>query len=148
KHWQTLQQNLPGTPVTDIYVKNDDLVVSTMGRSFWIMDDVAPLRQIAASVMKTPARSKTTDQAVVSGFSRTVASGLARTGASGFSRTSDVALAAQAQTPQAATPAPTRSGVVQPSRPAITKPFDQSGVFLFTPAATYRTHYVPVSGRP
>src|SRR5204863_6603167 len=62
KHWQPLQQNLPATPVTDIYVKNDDLVASTMGRSFWIMDDVAPLRQIAASVMKTPARPKTTDQ--------------------------------------------------------------------------------------
>ena len=52
KHWQTLQQNLPATPVTDIKVHHGDLVISTMGRSFWIMDDVAPLRQIAASVTK------------------------------------------------------------------------------------------------
>ena len=52
KHWQTLQQNLPATPVTDFKVHHGDLLASTMGRSFWIMDNVAPLRQIAASVMK------------------------------------------------------------------------------------------------
>jgi photosystem II stability/assembly factor-like uncharacterized protein len=44
--WQPLQQNLPATPVTDLRVHRDDLVISTMGRSFWIMDDVAPLRQV------------------------------------------------------------------------------------------------------
>jgi photosystem II stability/assembly factor-like uncharacterized protein len=44
-HWQGLQQNLPATPVTDIRVHRGDLVVSTMGRSLWIMDDVSPLRQ-------------------------------------------------------------------------------------------------------
>ena len=60
KHWQTLQQNLPATPVTDIKVHHGDLVASTMGRSFWIMDNVAPLRQIAASVTK-PSRPRTTD---------------------------------------------------------------------------------------
>ena len=47
RHWQTLQQNLPATPVTDIQVHRKDLVISTMGRSFWIMDDVTPLQQIA-----------------------------------------------------------------------------------------------------
>ena len=47
--WQRLQQNLPGTPVTDIRVHRDDLVIATMGRSFWIMDDIAPLRQMAAA---------------------------------------------------------------------------------------------------
>ncbi|HVS20936.1 MAG TPA: hypothetical protein VHD88_03770, partial [Pyrinomonadaceae bacterium] len=52
RHWQTLQQNLPATTVTDIFVKDDDLVISTMGRAFWIMDDIAPLRQLAASVMR------------------------------------------------------------------------------------------------
>jgi photosystem II stability/assembly factor-like uncharacterized protein len=46
--WQSLQQNLPATPVTDIRVHRGDLVVSTMGRGFWIMDDVTPLRGIAA----------------------------------------------------------------------------------------------------
>ena len=43
-----LQQNLPATPVTDIRVQRGDLVIATMGRSFWIMDDIAPLRQMAA----------------------------------------------------------------------------------------------------
>ena len=60
KHWQTLQQNLPATPVTDFKVHHGDLVASTMGRSFWIMDDLAPLRQIAASVMKSPSRGRPT----------------------------------------------------------------------------------------
>ena len=48
-HWQSLQQNLPATPVTDIRVHRKDLVISTMGRSFWIMDDISPLQQIRAS---------------------------------------------------------------------------------------------------
>jgi photosystem II stability/assembly factor-like uncharacterized protein len=47
RRWQPLQQNLPATPVTDLRVHRDDLVVSTMGRSFWIMDNVTPLRQVA-----------------------------------------------------------------------------------------------------
>jgi hypothetical protein len=50
KHWQTLQQNLPATPVTDIKVHRNDLVVSTMGRAFWIMDNITPLQQIAAGL--------------------------------------------------------------------------------------------------
>src|SRR5262249_49015022 len=60
KHWQPLQQNLPATPVTDFKVHHGDLLASTMGRSFWIMDDIAPLRQIAASITK-PTRTRTTD---------------------------------------------------------------------------------------
>jgi photosystem II stability/assembly factor-like uncharacterized protein len=47
--WQPLQQNLPATPVTDIRVHRGDLVIATMGRSFWIMDDIGPLRQMAAA---------------------------------------------------------------------------------------------------
>ena len=49
RHWQTLQQNLPATPVTDIRVHRKDLVISTMGRSFWIMDDISLLEQLAAA---------------------------------------------------------------------------------------------------
>ncbi|HSM04167.1 MAG TPA: hypothetical protein VK858_06085 [Longimicrobiales bacterium] len=45
--WQSLQRNLPVTPVTDIQVHENDLVVSTQGRSFWIMDDVTPLHALA-----------------------------------------------------------------------------------------------------
>ena len=46
KNWQSLQQNLPATPVTDIRVHRGDLVIATMGRSFWIIDDLTPLRRI------------------------------------------------------------------------------------------------------
>jgi photosystem II stability/assembly factor-like uncharacterized protein len=45
--WQSLQQNLPATPVTDLRVHRGDLVIATMGRAFWIMDDISPLRAIA-----------------------------------------------------------------------------------------------------
>ena len=50
RRWQPLQLNLPATPVTDLRVHRGDLVISTMGRSFWIMDDIAPLRQLAGAV--------------------------------------------------------------------------------------------------
>jgi len=46
--WQSLQQNLPRLPVTDLRVHHGDLVVSTQGRGFWILDDATPLREIAA----------------------------------------------------------------------------------------------------
>ena len=46
-HWQMFQLNLPVTPVTDIKVYRDDLVLSTMGRSFWILDNITPLHQIS-----------------------------------------------------------------------------------------------------
>jgi photosystem II stability/assembly factor-like uncharacterized protein len=50
RNWQTLAQNLPATPVTDLRVHRHDLVISTMGRSLWIMDNVTPLQQLAAVV--------------------------------------------------------------------------------------------------
>ncbi|HUJ47717.1 MAG TPA: hypothetical protein VLV55_11340, partial [Rhizomicrobium sp.] len=46
-HWQSLQINLPRSPVHDLVVKGDDLVVATHGRSFWILDNITPLRQVA-----------------------------------------------------------------------------------------------------
>jgi photosystem II stability/assembly factor-like uncharacterized protein len=46
--WQSLQLNLPATPVTDLKVHHGDLTVSTQGRSFWILDDLTPLRALAA----------------------------------------------------------------------------------------------------
>ena len=56
RRWQPLQQNLPVTPVTDIKVHRKDLVLSTMGRAFWIMDNITPLQQIAASRFDQSAR--------------------------------------------------------------------------------------------
>ncbi len=46
-HWEPLQYNLPHTSMRDLLVHEDDLIVATHGRSFWILDDVAPLRTIA-----------------------------------------------------------------------------------------------------
>jgi photosystem II stability/assembly factor-like uncharacterized protein len=48
KHWQSLQLNLPVSPVRDVIVKNEDLAIATHGRSFWVLDDLAPLRQLSA----------------------------------------------------------------------------------------------------
>jgi photosystem II stability/assembly factor-like uncharacterized protein len=48
-HWQSLKLNLPTTPVHDLTIKGDDLVLATHGRAFWSLDDITPLRQLAAS---------------------------------------------------------------------------------------------------
>jgi hypothetical protein len=51
---QTLQLNLPAVPVTDIKVHCKDLVLSTMGRSFWILDDIIPLHQLKVGARLRP----------------------------------------------------------------------------------------------
>jgi photosystem II stability/assembly factor-like uncharacterized protein len=43
-HWSPFQFNLPVTPITDINIHDGDMVLSTQGRAFWIMDDLAPVR--------------------------------------------------------------------------------------------------------
>jgi len=55
EHWQALQLNLPVAPVHDLAVHENDLVAATHGRSFWILDDITPLRQIDARVAASPA---------------------------------------------------------------------------------------------
>ena len=45
-HWQSFDRNMPNVPITDIKVHHNDLVVSTQGRSMWIMDDITPLQQV------------------------------------------------------------------------------------------------------
>ena len=52
--WQSLRLNLPATSIRDLVVHQDDLVIGTHGRSFWILDDITPLRQITADVARTP----------------------------------------------------------------------------------------------
>ncbi len=49
-HWQPLSLNLPRTSMRDLVVHDDDLVLATHGRGFWILDDIAPLRQARASL--------------------------------------------------------------------------------------------------
>jgi photosystem II stability/assembly factor-like uncharacterized protein len=50
KRWQSFQLNLPATPVTDIKIVDKDLVLSTMGRSFWILYDITPLHEISQDI--------------------------------------------------------------------------------------------------
>jgi photosystem II stability/assembly factor-like uncharacterized protein len=46
-NWQSLRLNMPATSIRDLVIKDDDLVIGTHGRSFWILDDITPLRQLA-----------------------------------------------------------------------------------------------------
>ena len=49
--WQSLRLNLPASSVRDLIIKDDDLVIGTHGRGFWILDDITPLRQISADIV-------------------------------------------------------------------------------------------------
>ncbi len=53
--WRAFQRNLPHCPVTDLAVKRSDLVVATQGRSFWILDDLTPLREWSDAVARADA---------------------------------------------------------------------------------------------
>jgi photosystem II stability/assembly factor-like uncharacterized protein len=133
KHWQPLQQNLPATPVTDIKVKNDDLVISTMGRSFWIMDDVSPLRQIAASV-KGARETSTAPGSRGSGPAQSVTRDPSRPAIGTSGQQAEAQEKPAARGGAAQTPAPRKAAV----------PFDPAArVFLFSPATGYRWRYSP-----
>jgi hypothetical protein len=54
-NWQRFQQNLPITPVTDLMVYRNDLIVTTQGRGFWIMDNMAPVQSVPSGTQATPA---------------------------------------------------------------------------------------------
>jgi len=54
-HWQSLQMNLPHTSMRDLSIHNSDLIVATHGRSFWILDDITPLRQISEQALGSSA---------------------------------------------------------------------------------------------
>jgi hypothetical protein len=60
-HWQSLRQNLPSTSIRELDVHTDhhenDLVICTYGRGFWVLDDITPLRQIAANAQAISASS-------------------------------------------------------------------------------------------
>jgi photosystem II stability/assembly factor-like uncharacterized protein len=57
-HWQSLQLNLPHTSMRDLAIHENDLIVATHGRSFWILDDITPLRQLSDSTAKSDALFK------------------------------------------------------------------------------------------
>ena len=54
-NWRPLKLNLPTTPVHDLVIKDDDLVVATHGRAFWILDDISPLRQYSDDIVQKDA---------------------------------------------------------------------------------------------
>ncbi len=49
-HWQSLQLNLPTAPVHDLVIHASDLAIATHGRSFWVLDDVSPLRELSTDI--------------------------------------------------------------------------------------------------
>ncbi|NIR51609.1 glycosyl hydrolase [candidate division KSB1 bacterium] len=53
EHWQPFQLNLPVVPITDLALKENDLIVATQGRSFWVLDDLTPLHQLSEDVAKS-----------------------------------------------------------------------------------------------
>lgn len=53
--WQRLQLNLPDTPIRDLVVKDQDVVLGTHGRGFWILDDIGPLREVTPKILSTNA---------------------------------------------------------------------------------------------
>jgi photosystem II stability/assembly factor-like uncharacterized protein len=55
-HWQTLQLNLPTTPIADLIIHGDDLLVATHGRAFWSLDNIDPLRQMKAGMISEDLR--------------------------------------------------------------------------------------------
>jgi photosystem II stability/assembly factor-like uncharacterized protein len=63
-HWQSVQLNLPVTPIHDLVVHDNDLVVATHGRSFWILDDITPLRQLTPQAASAPAILYTPEPAI------------------------------------------------------------------------------------
>ena len=140
KHWQTLQQNLPATPVTDFKVHHGDLLASTMGRSFWIMDDVAPLRQIAASVTK-PTRPRADRQSGRPGGREGQVGQVGRRRAASVPQATSCSRRCRRRRQRRSRRA--QAGDAD-AAPASIKPFDGSNVFLFTPAPAYRMRYVPI----
>ena len=54
-HWESLRRNLPIVPVHDLVIKEGDLVAATHGRSFWILDDIAPLRELVRATPREAA---------------------------------------------------------------------------------------------
>ncbi|MBM3885469.1 MAG: glycosyl hydrolase [Gemmatimonadetes bacterium] len=66
--WQSLRLNMPDVPVSDLIVEANELVIATHGRGFWVLDDIAPLRQATAATVAGGATLYTPPTAVRSGL--------------------------------------------------------------------------------
>src|SRR5690606_25611593 len=67
-HWQSLRLNMPDLPVVDLIVERNELVIATHGRGFWVLDNIAPLRQATPTVMAAATHLYTPVAAVRSGM--------------------------------------------------------------------------------
>jgi photosystem II stability/assembly factor-like uncharacterized protein len=65
--WQSLSLNLPDVPVADLVVEGNELVIGTHGRGFWVLDNIAPLRQVTPTVRAADAHLFTPPRGVRSG---------------------------------------------------------------------------------
>jgi photosystem II stability/assembly factor-like uncharacterized protein len=63
RQWQSLQLNLPNTPITDMKVHQKDVVISTQGRSFWILHNVTPLHEVGDAMARATAHFYTPREA-------------------------------------------------------------------------------------
>ncbi|MFQ5537251.1 MAG: WD40/YVTN/BNR-like repeat-containing protein [Gemmatimonadota bacterium] len=79
-HWRPFQLNLPVVPVTDLTVHGRDLVASTQGRAFWVLDDLSPLRQATDEALAAPFHLFRPAPAVQANFSGRGGDGPGRTG--------------------------------------------------------------------
>jgi photosystem II stability/assembly factor-like uncharacterized protein len=55
-HWRDLNPGLPDLPITNLIVEHDELAIASHGRGFWVLDNVAPLRQVTADMTEAPLR--------------------------------------------------------------------------------------------
>ena len=62
EHWQSLRLNMPATSIRDLVIKDDDLVIGTHGRSFWILDNITPLRQLTNPLSRSTILYKPANQ--------------------------------------------------------------------------------------
>ncbi|HEX5604669.1 MAG TPA: hypothetical protein VFX63_19045, partial [Pyrinomonadaceae bacterium] len=62
--WESLRLNMPATSIRDLVIHNDDVVVGTHGRSFWILDDITPLRQNNSALRDAEVRLFTPQEAI------------------------------------------------------------------------------------
>ncbi len=60
-NWKSFQLNLPVVPITDLTIKNNDLVIATQGRAFWVIDDLSIVQQFSNSALPTMQVFKTSD---------------------------------------------------------------------------------------
>ena len=71
-HWQSLRLNMPDVPVADLIVEGNELVIATHGRGFWVLDNIAPLRQMSTAVASAAAHLYAPPVAIRSGVPVTI----------------------------------------------------------------------------